>query len=757
VASIPVASLPPHGAPSSSAAGVEDQPFTQQLSPHQLWSIFRRHIGLVAGIVLTCVAVVLVVQLSQEDLYEATATVGVELNDSTGANQADAARNLQRVANEARIYRSSALAERVVKDLALNSNPAFTGGESMSVERATRILGRRTRVISTNDSDFIDIAVRSTSPLLAQRIANQYVDSLRELRGTRRQDRRDKLLRDISVERDRLAAELGEAEKAVADFRRDHRMLIGAGSAEDYQTINNLAAEAASAAALNAAGAARAAGVSSAVQARTSADATSPVLQQLEREKADLARQRSDLAVSLGSNHPKMKRLDAQIEQVDRNLSDVRFSVVSASMARNSADATREQRLAASEAGAASARAGVLQAQLGAITEKAFSSNRNNVDLAVLDRKAEVAREAYLTTAQRAQTIRAELDTTGVASSMVSAATVPDTPVAPAPVKAALATFVGSLMLAMLLVLVIEMFDNRIRNAEQLQKLFALRTLAMLPKLDKALPTELNDNPVLADPGSLYSEVARALLGEVNDLAVRPGQQTVLVTSPMPGDGKTSVSLALAAAASASGRRAIIVDLDLRRPDTGALRAMQQASPHPGLIEYLTGTAEMPDLLPAPERWEATDDNAVTPVHTPVVLSTDRPVPDPAAIIRGQQLGNLLTQLRSRFDLIIINAPAVLTVHDARLLTRAADCSLIVVRWGKTTIDQMKNAMEKLQTGVSAAVINQVDYREHARRRYGGWVDHYMGAERHYTGAANDGWVATVKEHLHKMRRAASI
>ena len=65
----------------------------------------------------------------------ATATVQVELNDSTGSNQADATRNQQRVANEARMYRSQALAEQVVRDLSLNRNQAFTHGVQMTVQQ----------------------------------------------------------------------------------------------------------------------------------------------------------------------------------------------------------------------------------------------------------------------------------------------------------------------------------------------------------------------------------------------------------------------------------------------------------------------------------------------------------------------------------------------------------------------------------------------------------------------------------------------
>src|SRR3546814_16679444 len=104
------------------------------------------------------------------------------------------------------------------------------------------------------------------------------------------------------------------------------------------------------------------------------------------------------------------------------------------------------------------------------MTGAAFRDNANLVDRSILERRAEVARQAYLTTAQRAQTVQSELQTTGVNSTMVSAAAVPLQPVAPAPKKMALAAFVGSSVLAFLIVLGMEMFDNRLRSGDQLRR-----------------------------------------------------------------------------------------------------------------------------------------------------------------------------------------------------------------------------------------------------------------------------------------------
>src|SRR3546814_1284115 len=104
-------------------------------------------------------------------------------------------------------------------------------------------LTKTTRVVSSTDSDFIDITVQSRKAELAARIANRFVDSLQKMRSQRRQTWRNGLSTALDKETKRLAHEVELAERAVADFRRQHLMPMGAGSAEDYQQMNRIAVE----------------------------------------------------------------------------------------------------------------------------------------------------------------------------------------------------------------------------------------------------------------------------------------------------------------------------------------------------------------------------------------------------------------------------------------------------------------------------------------------------------------------------------
>lgn len=727
----------------------------QQMSARQTWYLLRRHLKLVAAVVITCVLAVLAIQLQLPYRYQATATVQVQLNDSSGSNQADATRNQQRVANEARMYRSQALAERVVQDLKLHRNPNFTKTVGIKVPRAAAQLLDMTQIISSTDSDVIDIAVQSEDPKLAARIANQYVESLQKLRLERRQGWRDEISKALNNEADRLGSEAWQAEQAVANFRKEHLMPVGAGSSEDYLQMNRLAVEAASTAALSSGLRAQAAGVGSAAGMRTVAGATSPALDNLQRQYDDLNRQRSEISIQMGANHPQMQALNAQLTQLSNMIMQERGSVIAAQQARNAADAGRERAMALAEANAAAARAGQLQSRLNAVTSAAFRNNENLVNLSLLERRAEVARQAYLTTAERAQNVRSELESTGVNSTMMSAAPVPLVPFAPAPKKMALAAFVGSSVLALLLVLCLEMFDNRLRTAEQLRRLFGLRTLAMVPELDHPIAATIEENPVVAEPQSMFTEVARNLASEIEALPRKGECQRILVTSPLPGDGKSSVALTLAAAAASMGRRTIVIDLDLRRPGPSVLRNIQHNSDMPDLIDVLSHSGETQKLIPQADAFVEHQrvGHAMETSLLPVVLSTREEIRNPAAIVQGWQVTRLLNDLGEQFDLIVINAPAILAVRDARTLSSVADATIMVVRWGTTTVEQLRAALQMVNNQVAGAVFNRVDYEEHSRRGYGDAVQFYMGSAAYYSDGhtARRGWMNVAAERVRKV------
>jgi uncharacterized protein involved in exopolysaccharide biosynthesis/Mrp family chromosome partitioning ATPase len=720
---------------------------------------------IVGGITLA----VLVQQLLSPTLYRSSSTVQVELIDEVGTNQADVnSRNAERVANAVRLHRSRSAAEQVVNDLHLTKDNDFLR-ELGKIPEDKRVLqqvatNKVLSMVSINSeagSDLVEIGVTAGSPVLAAAIANQIPVSVRSLRTMKTNERRSELLASLEQEQQSRAIEAEETAQRVADFRAQHQMLTGAGGAEDLAQLNRIAVQSASAVAARDAALARSAGIARASRMQSTALASSGVLDQLERTRGELIAETSKLSTSLGPNHPDVKRLASQIVTVNEGIAKEQARVQDAARADASAKAAQMSELARSQAAGDSAQANRLEGIVAGLSSTAYRNTANAVQLDKLVREATLADDAYKAIAGRVEQVRAQMQMEGVSSSIVSPA-VPDyDPVAPAPVKMAITALLGSSVLAFLIAFARDFLDDRLRTTAQIRRLFGLPTLGMLPLLNNSLSEDPKDSPVIKEPQSLFAEVARSTYTEVRALDRRPvaargNSQVVLVTSPLPGDGKSTVSLTLAAAGIAMGDRTVILDLDLRK--RGALQRLQNEMQVPDLVDIVCGRADL-DSLVGPRSAHPYDGSLLTSpegaqvIDQPdgasqiVLLSARDPVAEPALLLSSNRLKTLLEQLKERFELVIINAPAALAVRDARAMCHFADQTVLVARWGHTTGDQMRAALEMLDDSVSGVIFDQVDYAEHARRRYGDSVQFYADSASYYSSPVptRDEWAAKVR------------
>lgn len=710
-----------------------------------------RHRKLMLIIVGIVTLSTLIYQLTRPTLYRATASMQVELIDSVGINQADIqARNNQRIANEVKLHKSQASAERVVRDLDLfnqkdfskDAGQKFTGSKRKKVRKAAMVLMGMVDITFEDGSDLLDITVESQSPELAALIANQYPVSVRALRVKKAGERREELLASLLQKQKESATIAAETSKAVADFRIANGMLSGAGGMEDAAFVGRIASEAISAAAMRAGAASRSSGMAGAAGIRSVAGATNASVQQLERQEADLSAQMASISQTFGSGHPDYMRTSASLNQVRRDLAQERSRATADAAAVAGAEGSRMAQIARSEAAGDAARAGQLQAQLGMATRKAYANVGNLVQLEQLSREADLAAKAFNQITERVTEIRAQNDSEGVNSSVVSPASVDNRAIAPTPVKMTLLAMMASSILAFLVAFTLDLFDDKLRTSTQIRRLFGLPTFGSLPTIKDVFGSKIEESPVLRNPQSLFSEVARSSFFEVNSLVSANQPQTVLVTSPLPGDGKSVVSVTLAAAALAAGKRVAVLDLDLRK--TGLIQQLRNADT-PDLIEVLRGHVDFNKIahpaLMAPDADEVLGTRTESDTGRIALISASTPVAEPGVLLGSRALQNLLGDLKSKFDFVVINAPATLAVKDAKTMCAFSDHTIVVARWGRTTIGQMRAALEMLNTDKVAGVIfDQVDYEEHARRRYGDSIQYYFEAADYYSDPKPSRW-----------------
>lgn len=207
---------------------------------------------------------------------------------------------------------------------------------------------------------------------------------------------------------------------------------------------------------------------------------------------------------------------------------------------------------------------------------------------------------------------------------------------------------------------------------------------------------------VASDPSHVFSASVTSLHAAVSTLP-RPrdgGAPVLLVTSALPGEGKSTTAAALATSMAASGSRVLLIDADLRSP---TLHRSFEIGPGPGLAECVDR------LAPA--------DRAVRQDRTTGVflLAAGEARARPLRVLGSAQLHNLLDQWRTQFDTILIDSPPILAAGDARLLGQVSDCAIVVTRWGYTSwtaLDHALRALAESGARVAGITVSRADVRQ---------------------------------------------
>jgi capsular exopolysaccharide synthesis family protein len=205
------------------------------------------------------------------------------------------------------------------------------------------------------------------------------------------------------------------------------------------------------------------------------------------------------------------------------------------------------------------------------------------------------------------------------------------------------------------------------------------------------------------------SSMAETIRGLQMRLSLPHGDEphVVVVTSALPGEGKTSIAACLARQAALSGRRAVLVDGDLRRPNVHAALGIGRF--RHGLVSYLDQECMLDDaLVPDPK--------------SPLLSLPATHTRNAPQLIASDQMEKLISRLRKVADIVIIDSPPVLAVNDANLLAQFADTTLFVVRWEKTPREVAMQAVKSLRevgAPLAGVVLMRADTMRYQYYNYG--------------------------------------
>ncbi len=288
----------------------------------------------------------------------------------------------------------------------------------------------------------------------------------------------------------------------------------------------------------------------------------------------------------------------------------------------------------------------------------------------------------------------------------------------------ALGLLIG-LAIGFALIFLLESLDRRVKSIEELEREYRLSALTAVPQ------SAFRARRAAQRTDSL--EPYRILRSALDFAAVTRPLDTVMVTSAISGEGKTTVAVDLAHAVALTGRRTVLVELDLRRPTFA--EHFDHLDPDRGLTTALTGAASLAELLV----------EALPDVPELLVLPSGRIPHNPAELLGSARIYEIISELAVDDSMVIVDAPPLNPVADAQVLLNdhAINAALIVGRVDRTTRDQVRRARAILDRHIVEPVgIVVTGIRDGGRYGYGSYTAASPAPRRSEAGAGGDGAMA---------------
>lgn len=536
-------------------------------------------------------------------------------------------------------------------------------------------------------SDVIEIGFSSLDPELSADIPNAlvriYLDARETGVRTRVSEAEAWLIPQIDAQRERL----DHAVTAAKDFRETSGLVSDDARADAAATISTLSARQAELATEKADAEASLASLKAKRGTPEAAQAIdSEVMTSLRRTLAQQQSQLQRLLEVYGENYGPV--LDARSaireaegaisSEVDRTIQSLQSKV--ASMDREAA-AMRE---GLDDARARLARLNGLQNQLTTLVT-AIDREQKALDL-LEDQRRELQRQGDVPVAE---------------AEILSPAAVPLAPSGRGKFIYLIGAMIAAGSVALTVALVRDMLDSGLRSPQQLQRLPGVVSGGLVPALRKAEVRTLRET-LRKRRASMFAEAVRGIahaLERTND-GMLPA--SILVTSALPGEGKSTLSAALAIELAAGGRRVLLVDADLRQ---GQLHRTFDVDAAPGLHEFLAGQASLSEVV----RHDET---------TRVDFITSGSPEEAGALRDPSQLAELMRFAKARGAVVVFDSAPVLATTETSILAGLADRTLLVLRWGKTHRRAADLAVAHLSNqalGPILATMNAVDLKRHAQ------------------------------------------
>ncbi len=734
-------------------AGVDDD---DTIDLREYWRILVKRRWTVIGVLAIILVAALLATLLMVPEYRSTVQLQITpqgsrilayedfANDQAGA----AGRGYQEFLNtQTEILRSRSLAEAVVRAENLENHPELTGeirqrsivaelrsllgtlrggsedaelnGQRDPVRRAADRLRDRIEVQPVRNSQLVNLSFTGFDPEFAARVASAIAEQYTRANMQRRMDAGAEARVFLEDELNDMRITLERSDQALTDFARrnniadlDERLEMSrAGLRQLNDRLSEIQTELVQLSAWR----------QLIEQGRINAldpIVNSSTLEDLERRLLEANTEYTSLSERFMDGFPAVQEVLSRIQQLEREIENRRATIVENILGRYETLRVQESSL---------------EDAIAQREQFIMGLNERGVQFNILRREFETSRELYDGLLQRMKEIGVAAGVQENNVSVIDQAQVAGSPFKPnLPRNLALAAVLG-LMAGVGLALLLEFLDGSIRRVEDIERLVDRPVLGMVPLVkfkgrdgkQKRRPSVV-ENPdhsishySATKPSSGVSEAFRSLRTSLGFSTSHGMPKVMMFTSSSMSEGKTTCAINLATVLAQNGSRVLLIDADLRKP---RVHREFNRPRSPGLTNRIA-------------LFENTgkDNGAIYPTHVSglFMMPAGSSTPNPAEMLSSERLAKVIDGCKRAFDIVLIDAPPILGLADALILSRQTEGVVFVAKAGETGKDNFRVSMKRLaqvQAPVLGVVLNGVDLDS---PEYAYYSSYYYNYESH--------------------------
>jgi len=676
----------------------------------EYWLALKRYRKRIAAFVLFATALVLLVSLRLPKIYEATAVIDIDRQGRSGLVGEEALRPgfqdaEQFIATQMALIRSDAVLRPVAERYHLlehegQARPLPAGPERPDPAEAPVQL-KNLRVTHPPNTYLLQISYRSTDPRLAAAVANDiahsYLQHVYEIRLRASRQMTEFMERQL----EQLRAKMEQSSRALAQFERELNVI------NPEEKTNILSARLLELNKEYTEAQADRIRKQSLLQALQQGDVEVVAaagygedLQLLQRRLNEARQEFAEVQVHYGANHPQYRKAAARIEELEQQLATARQRVIGQAEAQFRQALARERMLEQAVA--------QTKADLDQINARSFEyqtlKREADSDKALYEELVRKIREAGINASYENSSIR-----------IADLARPPVDPVAPNVWLNVVLALVLSTLLGCGAAIVADTLDSTVRDSERLARSLQVEVLGALPQVKSWRSRGLLQGPTAAkalvlardsDPEAVQSfqEAIRTLRNSILLGDLDRTLRSILVTSALPGEGKSTTAVHLALAHASQRHRTLLIDGDLRRP---SLHKKLNLKGVEGLSTVLAGGVGWRELV---QEVGEIPGLYFLPAGPPSTRASD---------LIGPGLAELIEQAAAEYELVVIDAPPVGGFAEALQMAALVDGVLLVARAGQTerkAVGAALSLLRRVRANVLGLVLNEVneaisDYR----------------------------------------------